>query len=296
MKPRLGLFLFIAMSFLVVNAQADFLGAAETEKSVTLIGSSAPELKLQYSHDIRWPVWTGEGPLFSANNLRLRLSGSASPVSANASADVILTPIALFEFSAGASAGTGWTLPLMGGLYGLQKTDAAGPPGNEPGTEPEEDPFGGLYYKLKAGAAFQFDTGAVFPGKWTHVLVRTYQEINRRAYTGAGDDQLWDYEISGALVNGINYYANYFFGYRTPTLVNTVGVLLETDRFAIEAGGEAPPVFFTLGLTANLAITERLNIVLLPQFSTRRIDADMRTSSEEELFFKRFAFQLTWRL
>ncbi len=295
MKRRSGLSLFLAMNFLVVSAQTGFLGAAETENSITLIGSSAPELKLQYTHDIIWPYGAGAGPLFSANNLRLRLSGSASPVSANASASLHLTPRALVEVSAGGRAGTGWTRPLMGGLYRLQKTDAAGPSGNEPGAEAEDDPFGGIYYKLKTGAAFQFDTGAVYPGEWTHVLVRTYQEINRRAYTGAGDGELWDYEISGALVNGIHYYANYFLGYQTPTVVNILGILLETDRFDIGAGGKAGPLFLTLGLTANLTITERLHLVLLPQFTSRRIDADRRTSSKEDLFFKRFAFQLTWR-
>lgn len=278
-----------ALITLLFLTAAMALSAAETSSSVTLIGSSAPEVQLQGKYTIKQPLLTGAGPLTSGNNLKIDLVGKASPVSINAAATATLTPVAFLELSAGGQVGTGWTLPVMGDLYGIQVSPDAG-------TNPTvEDPLGGVYYMGKAGAAFQFDTGAVIPGDWSHVLIRVYQEINYRAWSGASDGELWDYELSGGLVNGVNYYAAYFLGYQTPTILNTIGVLFETDTFDLQ-GDVYPDTFYILGVIANFRITDGFSMTLIPQWNTKDTDADTRYTDTRSLGWGRFAFQFTWNL
>jgi hypothetical protein len=263
------------------------LPATETSSSVTLIGSSAPEIQVEAKYSIKQPVLVGQGALTSGNNIKLDLVGKASPVSVNAAATAVLTPIAILEFSVGGQVGTAWTFPL-GDLYGIQISPDVGV------SNTEEDPLSGIYYKGKAGAAFQFDTGAVFPGEWSSVIIRVYQEIYYRAWTGAEDDQMWDYELSGGLVNGLNYYGSYFLGYRMPIILNTIGLLLETDTYNID-GDYYDDTFYTLGIIANFGLTDTLSMTLIPQWNTKDTDADTHYTETRDLGWGRFAFQFTWR-
>jgi hypothetical protein len=284
--------LLLTFTLILLFTAGFILGAAETSSSITLIGSTSPEIQLQGRYTIKQPMLAGSGILTRDNNLKIDLMGKLSPVSINAAATATLTPLAVLEFSAGGQVGTGWSLPLLGGLYGIQVSDY-------PGLSPAVDtPLGGIYYMGKAGAAFQFDTGAVIPGDWSSVLVRVYQEINYRGYSGEEAGQIWDYEISGALVNGINYYAAYFLGYSIPFLHSTlIGVLLETDTYNLN-GSVYDTTFYTLGAIANLSFSENFSVTLIPQWNTRDVDGndgkESRYISERDLGWGRLAFQFTW--
>ena len=49
-------------------------------------------------------------------------------------------------------------------------------------------------------------------------------------YTGAGSDDWWEYESSGARTNDFEYRAEYVVGYRMPLVVNLVGLMLEVEN------------------------------------------------------------------
>ncbi|AEV30125.1 hypothetical protein SpiGrapes_2351 [Sphaerochaeta pleomorpha str. Grapes] len=244
------------------------------------------EAKLEAGYSLKIPMMQGDGPLFSGNNLKVKGLVGVSPVAATVSLDAILTPIAVIELNLGASFGTGWDFGLLD-LEGLRLSTGG------IGTALSSDQLGGMYYKVKAGAAFQFDTAAIFPGDWTSVVLRTYHELNYQGYTNADKNIAWEYETSGAMENGFNYKGEYLVGYQMPIKLNMVAVLLETyafDMFPVTAH----PFLYDLGLVMNYAFTDSLNLTVIPQVTTVQKDAVTREISYKDLSFKRVALMLNY--
>ena len=78
-------------------------------------------------------------------------------------------------------------------------------------------------WKIKLGGALQADIAAVFPGNWNHIILRTYHEINYKAYSRAKQDESWYYEDDeGENCNGLNYYWNVLLGYQMPLFINFI--------------------------------------------------------------------------
>ena len=201
----------------------------------------------------------------------------------------MLTPIAVAELSVGGVLGTGWNFDPLD-LEGLRKWD-----GNE-GNPAETDTMRGMYYKGKAGAALQFDTAAIWPGPWTSVVMRTYHEINYQGYTNfSGTDGGWEFETAGLHQNGLNYKGEYLVGYQMPLVINTVAVLLETYLDNIGNDLEISMVY-DLGLVMNFGFTDRLNLTVIPQLTTKETDPNTRVMGPTALGFKRVAAMLNYAL
>jgi hypothetical protein len=244
------------------------------------------EAKLDAGYAVKIPMLQGEGPLFSGNNLKLKGNIGVSPVAATVSVDAILTPIAVIELNLGASFGTGWDFGLMS-LEGLRLSTGS------IGSALSSDQLNGMYYKAKAGAAFQFDTAAILPGDWTSVVLRTYHELNYQGYTNADAGIAWEYETGGAMENGFNYKGEYLVGYQMPLKLNMVAILLETYAFDMFEGNDHP-FLCDLGLVLNYAFTDSLNLTVIPQVTTVTRDNDYRQTLYTDLAFKRVALMVNY--
>jgi hypothetical protein len=243
------------------------------------------EAKLDAGYTFKIPMLQGDGPLFSGNNLKLKGNIGVSPIAATVSLDAVLTPIAVIELSLGASVGTGWDFDLMS-LEGLKLSSGY------LGSALFSDQLNGMYYKAKAGAAFQFDTAAILPGDWTSVVLRTYHELNYQGYTNADADLAWEYENGGAMVNGFNYKGEYLIGYQMPLKLNMVAILLETYSYELFSGNDHP-FLCDLGLILNYAFTDSLNLTVIPQVTTIEKD-DNRQILYTDLTFKRVALMVNY--
>lgn len=243
------------------------------------------EAKLEAGYSLKIPMLQGDGPLFSGNNLKIKGLVGVSPIAATVSVDAVLTPIAVIELNLGTSFGTGWDFGLLD-LEGLRLSTGA------IGTALSSDQLGGMYYKVKGGAAFQFDTAAILPGDWTSVVLRTYHELNYQGYTNADKDIAWEYETGGAMENGFNYKGEYLVGYQMPLKLNMVAVLLETYAFDMFSGNDHP-FLYDLGLILNYAFTDTLNLTVIPQVTTVDKD-DNRQIIEKDVSFKRVALMLNY--
>ncbi len=232
---------------------------ADGVASVKVLGSDIPEFKVEGSYTYTMDMLQGEGMLTQNNNLKVKTTLGVSPIASTLTVDAVLTPIAVAELSLGGSVGTGWDFSPMD-LEGITVDAADDPSGYV------SDSLGGVYLKAKAGAAFQFDTGAIFEGDWKSVLLRTYQEINYQLYTGAGSDDWWDYESSGARANGMEYKAEYVLGYRMPLPVNLVALMLEVEKRALSLDTPLDATF-VLGMPINVHFDWGLDITLIPQIN-----------------------------
>ncbi|MCL2411698.1 MAG: hypothetical protein FWC97_08655 [Treponema sp.] len=267
----------IAIVFVFILLVSGLFAEEEKEgltssSSLILQASSLPEAKLIFSHDFVIPFMQGEGPLTSGNNLRFNFAAEATPVSLNGLFNVVFTPIAVIELSAGGRIGTGWSLNLFGGdLHGI----GLNLPGSDDMAEHDGSAFDGIMHQAHLGGAFQFDFGAIFPGDWTSVLFRTYHEINFHGYSRAAPGQAWFFEADdGENMNGFNYYGNIVFGYQMPLFLNMVAFMAEMNLFLYDTpnrslwGDDLIRWYFSSIL--NFQVSEQFSVTVICQFRTRR--------------------------
>lgn len=304
MKARRNV--FAACIYLVVVAALpcqEKTGASEQVK-LTATATTKGELKLSGLYSISFPVLQGSSFLTDGNNIKLSMGAELSPVSANAIAEIRLTPIAFLQFFAGASAGTGWNIPIADGLRK-----------NNPAEDHEQelvgDAFDGVVWMVKGGSLFQFDTAAIVPGEWNHVVFQTTHVLWYRSLTSASSKESWLYEADqGENRNGWNYYANYFVGYKMPIKLNLAGILLEQElNMYTEADRDLwgdDLSRWTVGAMANYAITDRLSLATLVQWRTVRNftedtrdygfyqDRRIQDSDQRSFEFYRAVLTATW--
>ena len=278
----------------------------KTETTIGLTMTTKTELAAKISETISVPFLVGSGPLTSDNNVKFKLDGEASPVSLNAAFETVWTPIAFLEIVGGASAGSGWNIPMANGLRHNEREGAHD-------AELTGGPFNGLVWSVKGGAALQGDLAAFKPGDWNHLIFRTYHAFQYRALTSADSEESWLYRADdGENRNGWNYYGNYFLGYRMPIKLNMIGLLVEEDLYLYDVdGGDTwgdDISRWTFGLLANYAFTDRFSAMLMAQARTVRNFTDatddyefyqdrvVDTDDERRIEFYRLVATLTYRL
>jgi hypothetical protein len=283
---------------------------------LSLSVSSLPEAQLAFTQTFVFPVLRGDHFLFSGNNLATNLTFNVSPLSMNAGAEAVLTPIALAQIKAGALGGSGWNIPALGNGLAVnrRRADGASSFNDRAGS-----PFEGLVWKAYGGGALQFDLAAVLPGDWNHLLFQIYQEVNYRANTAAAADQLWEYEAEGGLLrNGLNYYASYVIGYQLPVsrFLNVIGFMGEMELKLRDGLGYDPAsrrdsgydkpewklsALYNAGITEKIGITFILQLKTAPHYTEETRNSyylDRKLDAETPVLFKfyRAAAVLSWKL
>ena len=253
-KKELGMSVIVVILILLFTT-VSLYSAPTTSGSIKLIASTIPEAKVEASYNLSFPFLQGDSMLTSGNNIKIKTLLGVSPIAATLQVDAVLTPLAILEFNLGIAGGTGWDFDLMS-LEGLK----VGPDADSL----VSDSLGGAYLKARAGAAFQFDTGAIFEGEWMSIIIRTYHELNYQMYTAAGSDDFWDYESSGVKQNAFDYKGEYVLGYNMPLMVNTVALMLEHTVNSVFA---TVPLSsdLVLGLIGNVEFFDGLNLTVIPQ-------------------------------
>ncbi|MCL2765445.1 MAG: hypothetical protein FWD40_09240 [Treponema sp.] len=271
---------------------------------LVLQATSMPEAKLEYKRHFIYPFLQSDNPLMADNNIKFTLSGQLTPISVNGLLDLILTPVAFAELSAGGRLGSGWPVNLFGSnLYGIGL--------NLPGNEHEGSAFDALLWKAYAGAALQFSLAAIFPGDWNNIIARTYHEINIHGNTRAKAGEAWYFENDGENCNGLNYYGNFVIGYQMPIILSMAALLAEADLYLYDTPGREKwgddIVRWIFSCVFNFSVTNYLDITLLTQCRTRRnfIESNWNdlyyrsrtvdTSNPVHLEFYRIAAVVTYR-
>ena len=272
------------------------------------IGSSwgAAELKATLSHSRTYGFLQQDNALMRNNFLAFEVAGELSPVSMNASAAMVFSPLAFLEFETEIKAGTGWNI----GFNGLGR--------NLPGPENDSsraEPFSGLVFSARQSAMVKFDFGAVFPGKWTHVLVAAKGGVEYKAYTNAGRDEAWQYEADGGdNFNGTKYYGTYILGYQLPLLLETAGFMVETEQWIdhnadrstlSENGWGSDFILYTFGPFFKIRTGDSSDCTVLVQFRNGVDYSDetigyryfgYRQSEGTYWYFRRIAFKYSVEL
>jgi len=260
----------------------------KSESSLNLTITSLPEAKLTFAQSFTLPFLQGDNLLIKDNNVKFGLNAELSPVSMNLLGDIVLTPVAFFELNAGGMLGTGWIINLFGSeLHGI----GLNRPDDHNLTSVDGSAFDGFFGRGYLGGAVQFDLAALVPGKWNHVIFRSYHKIEYKMYSRAEKDMPWFFENDdGENQNGWNYYGSYLAGYRMPIFLDTVALLAEMDKYLYttpdgDQWGDSLGRW-TFGLLLNCAFSKNFSSALITQFRTFRNYTNYTYGDKDKLFYR----------
>lgn len=221
-----------------------------------------------------------------------------TPVSIRPIIDCTFTPLPFLVFNAGVSVGSGWTLL---GLQGMASYDYYK-------REYDDMSFGSSwYYKYWVNGTFQFDTGAIWAGDWTHFQILYTYELYYKAISNMKNQQLWMWQVAENQVNGLESLQTLILAYQLPFAVHRVGVMTEWEGY-LKADvfenssykGDFKTIYVSPLAQVSLGKNDDLSCVL--GFAMRRSYEENHTENTEEPFltyagnewyFNRIAFSWT---
>ena len=221
----------------------------------------------------------GQHWLVSSANVGLTGSFELSPVSIKPGFEVSFTPLPFLVFAAGAEAGTGWNLIGLQGMAGFD--------GVVKGTYSDYSPFACWFLKWYAQGTFQFDTGAIWEGDWTHFqILYTYQLYYERL-TAAADQEVWMWQCTGNKANGYSSCQTLILAYQMPLVLSRLGLLCEFEGYYkdnVFANADYKGAFnkITISPMGQLSLGEKDVLSVLVGFSSRRSFKEAHTESYEE--------------
>ncbi|MBP5251897.1 MAG: hypothetical protein J6Z17_05740 [Treponema sp.] len=167
---------------------------------------------LKADYRINTPL--GETFLTKDANIVLESLFEVSPVSIKPGFLVTFTPLPFLSFYAGTQIGTAWSFIEKNGMekYVLSEESYKA-----------LDPFSSWYSKSLLGAKFQFDTGAVWKGDWTHVVALAQYTLAYTKLTGVPDGTPWSWQTTEHYINGLNYEWYFVLGYQMPLKLSLAG-------------------------------------------------------------------------
>ncbi|HAK69140.1 MAG TPA: hypothetical protein DCM57_05715 [Treponema sp.] len=254
------------------------------------------------------PTPLGESWLVKDANVVFNGKLELTPVSVKPGISVSFTPLPFLVFSAGFDVGTGWDLGTLfkGGMASLST-----------GTNPYEynalPAFAHWFLKPWFQATFQFDTGAIFKGDWTHVVMQASYQAYYEGITGMADGEIWKWQLTGNKVNGWKQYINVVVAYQMPLVIKRAGILFEWDGYYSPAayntdrygGYDAAFMECSIGPLAQFEFNEHHNLTVLFGFSSRRrfsyynpeisVMEPTWSASGREWYFKRLALSYTYK-
>ena len=242
----------------------------------------------------------GEHWLLADANLVLGASFELTPVSVKPGVSIEFTPLPFLVFSTGAAIGTGWNLAGMQGLAYLTTDDEGKLTYND------YTPFNNWFVKWYAQGTFQFDTGAIVAGDWTHVQFMYTYQIYYERLTNTDNGDIWMWQCTKNKVNGWSNYQNIILAYQMPLVLSRVGILTEINGHYSDSDfprKEYKGSFKTIAISplAQFTIGKHDSLSAILGFSSRRsfeeeheesIVAPTLTYAGREWFFNRLA--LSW--
>lgn len=230
------------------------------------------------------PTPLGRHWLVNGANVEFTGGFEICPVSVRTIASIGFTPVPFWVFETGASVGTGWTLL---GLEGMSNYDF------EKGEYKDITPFAHYYRDFWVSGTFQFDTGALIEGDWSHVVMMVTYELLFAGLTGIDDGDVWQWQTTKNKANGWQYDLVGVLGYKMPLVLSMVGVMADFyghfdssdyGKIGKRFDGDFMTVDLCLLLTFDLNKTNSLTVMI--EFERNRSFETEHEEYEEEPLLK----------
>jgi hypothetical protein len=217
--------------------------------------------------------------LFAENNITFTGGLELSPVSLMPELSVSFTPVAFLVFSAGTMAGTGWDVLGIQGIAGYNTASH------------EYDnltPFKSWYLCGWANGTFMFDTAALWPGNWHHIVMVASYDVEYKTLTGTGST-VWDWQTTKSCADGWQYDQYYLLGYQMPGVISLAGVSVELyGHYNAGDYGELADTFCGNFMSVEicplmqLTLSKNDTVFAMLNFKARRSFKENHTSEDEE--------------
>ena len=310
--------------------KSDYVSGGDHFAPITGLFNSF-EFKTTFNAECKIPAPLGKHFLLKDSNVRIKTAFELCPVTVRPLVSVSFTPLPFFVFSTGASIGTGWSALGFKGLSifdedtfysnkirNLVSDLFSNPIAFLPRYKKEYKdfieyenltPFGNYYYDFWFSGLFQFDTGAIFPGDWTHAVMQASYTVSYVGVTGVDDGKIWLWQLVGNNCNGWRYTANFVLGYQMPLPLSMIAVntdvyaLFNSDDYGIYSSsynGDFTNV--TISPMLKFDFSKKDSLFVLFEFKKRRSFEEEHSESKEEIFltysgaewfFNRIAFSWT---
>ena len=285
--------------------KSDYVSGGDHFAPITGLFNSF-ELKTTFNAECSIPAPLAKHFLLKDSNVRIKTAFELCPVTVRPLVSVSFTPLPFLVFSTGASIGTGWS---AFGFKGLCKLDENGKISKKSIEYENLTPFGNYYYDFWFSGLFQFDTGAIFPGDWTHAVMQASYTVSYVGVTGVDDGKIWLWQLVGNNCNGWRYTANFVLGYQMPLPLSMIAVntdvyaLFNSDDYGIYSSsynGDFTNV--TISPMLKFDFSKKDSLFVLFEFKKRRSFEEEHSESKEEIFltysgaewfFNRIAFSWT---
>lgn len=239
------------------------------------------------------PTPLGSHWLLSSANVNVNENFEITPVSIAPSTTISFTPLPFLSFQSGFAVGTGWDFgSLFTGGMSVYNGSSYEPLGA----------FKNLYTKYWIQGTFQFDTGAIIPGDWTHIQLMYSYQTYYEGLTGVQSQQPWSWQCTDNKVNGVKEYMQAILAYEMPLVLNRVGIVWESDRYYnsnvyknAAYNGSLPT--YNLSAMFQLKFSQKDMLTILANFETRRTyenynenlpQSELKTTGTE-WYFRRIA-------
>ena len=221
-----------------------------------------------------------------------------TPVSIMPTTSLSFTPVPFLVFSGGFQLGTGWDLGnlLKGGM------SVYSPTLENTNNYEALSPFEHLFTRFWFQGTFQFDTGAIFQGDWTHVQMMYSYQVYYEGLTGVADKTPWKWQLTGNKVNGLKEYQQAILAYKMPLMLSRIGIVFESERYYkdsvyINEKYRASLPELNASLMGQLSFTKKDTLTVLLNFCGRKAFAvydeklpdSAFTTTGTEWYFKRIA-------
>ena len=285
--------------------KSDYVSGGDHFAPITGLFNSF-EFKTTFNAECRIPAPLGKHFLLKDSNIRIKTAFELCPVTVRPLVSVSFTPLPFLVFRTNASIGKGWS---AFGFKGLCKLDENGKIIKKSIKYENLTPFGNYYYDFWFSGLFQFDTGAIFPGDWTHAVMQASYTVSYVGVTGVDDGKIWLWQLVRNNCNGWRYTANFVLGYQMPLPLSMIAVntdvyaLFNSDDYGIYSSsynGDFTNV--TISPMLKFDFSKKDSLFVLFEFKKRRSFEEEHSESKEEIFltysgaewfFNRIAFSWT---
>jgi hypothetical protein len=117
----------------------------------------------------------------------------------------------------------------------------------------------GVVWDAKAGMMLQADLAAFVPGKWNHVVMQIYNEVNYHAYTKANGEDYWYWLGDNMNQNSFRYQFTDFIGYSMPIFLDLAGFQVSGNLPLYNPGTGHSMTKQGLGITLSTVLDFKLS-------------------------------------
>ena len=254
-------------------------------------------ITLNGSYTLATPL--GESWLVKDAHVAFGAAMELSPITFKPTLSIEFQPLPFFVLSAGGSFGIGWN---MLGFEGLCAYDYYFDEYQKLST------FEHPYYEAWAKATIMFDTGAIFAGDWTHVVMMANFKTMYAGLMNIGRNTVYEWQAAKNQVQGLQYDAQVVLGYQMPLVLSLAGIRFQatghfdgSDYGAINSTFDGAFASISLSPLFQFSFGDKDSLICLLDFSSRRSFAESNSAYEDvrlhtvgrEWYFRRVAFSYT---